>query len=562
MKLEKTRRLTTLSILACLLLFLLISCSPNDDEVVVIEEGSATTADETPTTTDTTPPTTTDTTPPTAVSVSIDSGASTTTSASVTLSLNATDDVAVTHYYASESSNAPAANASGWASYATSVSYTFDTTTSETKTIYVWFKDAAGNLSSSATGSISFSNHWPVQFGTSGNDYAHGVSVDSAGNVYVAGEAGGTFDGQSSAGEQDAFVAKYDSSGNQEWLRQLGTSGGDETTGVSVDSAGNVYVAGTTQGTFVSQSSAGGYSDAFVVKYDSAGTQQWLRQFGTSGRDDAYSVSVDGAGNVYVAGYTTGTFDDQSSAGFDDAFLVKYDSSGSQQWARQFGTSSLDYAYGVSVDSAGDVYVAGKTGGSFLGQSSTGVSDAFVAKYDSSGNQQWLRQFGSTSNEIDSPRDVSVDNAGDVYVVGHTDGTFSGQSSTGNYDAFVVKYDSSGNQQWLRQFGTSSGDFVYGVSVDNAGNLYIAGETWGTFSGETHAGGFSDAFVARFDSSGNQQWVRQLGTSDDDKPYSVSVDGAGDIYVVGETYGTFSDQSSAGSWDAFLVKYDSEGTQQ
>ncbi len=399
---------------------------------------------------------------------------------------------------------------------------------------------------------------WVRQLETSKSDEATGVSMDSAGDVYVAGWTRGTFAGQSSVGKNDAFLVKYDGSGNQQWLRQLGTSENDQALGVSVDGAGNAYVAGRTSGTFAGQRRAG-YEDAFVAKFDSAGTQQWVRQLGTSENDSAVGVSVDGAGNVYVAGFTWGTFAGQRRAGSGDAFLVKYDGSGNQQWVRQLGTSEDDSAVGVSVDGAGNVYVAGITEGTFAGQDSIGYRDAFVAKYDRSGTQQWVRQLGTS--EYDSAYGVSVDGAGDVYVVGETRGTFAGQSSVGKNDAFLVKYDRSGTRQWVRQLGTSELDRAGGVSVDSAGDVYVVGATEGTFAGQ-HSAGDWDIFVAKYDRSGTQQWVRQLGTSRVDGAIGVSVDGAGDVYVVGGTNGTFAGQSNAGSWDAFVVKYNSSGNPQ
>ena len=138
-----------------------------------------------------------------------------------------------------------------------------------------------------------------------------------------------------------------------------------------------VYVAGQTRGTLPGQTSSGG-RDAFVRKYDSAGTEVWTRQFGTFAVDQASGVSVDSSG-VYVAGFTGGTLPGQSSAGFTDAFVRKYDLAGTEVWTRQFGSPSLDEARGVSVDSSG-VYVAGQTRSTLPGQTSAGSIDAFVVK--------------------------------------------------------------------------------------------------------------------------------------------------------------------------------------
>ena len=168
---------------------------------------------------------------------------------------------------------------------------------------------------------------------------------------------------------------------------------------------------------------------------------EWIRQFGTWGNDFARSVSLDSSG-VYVAGYTSGAFPGQSSAGWVDAFVRKYDLNGNEVWTGQFGTWGNDWAYGVSVDSSG-VYVAGRTSGTLPGQSSAGATDAFVRKYDPNGNEVWTRQFGTWSEEY-AYDDVSVDSSG-VYVVGSTRGAFPGQSSAGEWDAFVVKFPQPAN---------------------------------------------------------------------------------------------------------------------
>src|SRR5439155_1266491 len=139
------------------------------------------------------------------------------------------------------------------------------------------------------------------------------------------------------------------------------------------------------------QTSAGGV-DAFLRKYDAAGNTLWTRQFGTSADDLADAVAVDGTG-VYMAGFTGGTLPGQTSAGGVDAFLRKYDSSGNVLWTRQFGTSAYDSAVAIAADGT-SVYVAGFTGGTLLGQTSAGGYDAFLRKYDSSGNVLWTRQFG------------------------------------------------------------------------------------------------------------------------------------------------------------------------
>ena len=130
------------------------------------------------------------------------------------------------------------------------------------------------------------------------------------------------------AGYIDVFLMAYNTSGTHQGTNQIGTSADDEGTGVAVDSSGNVYMTGYTEGALTGTNA--GAADIFLTKYNSSGTQQWIRQTGTSGDDKGLSVDVDSAGNVYVTGYTTGAFTG-ANAGDKDVFLLKYDTDGNLQ---------------------------------------------------------------------------------------------------------------------------------------------------------------------------------------------------------------------------------------
>ena len=180
------------------------------------------------------------------------------------------------------------------------------------------------------------------------------------------------------------------------------------------------------------------------------------RQLARSSNDFAYGVATDISGNVYVAGGTEGGLDGNTSAGNTDLFVVKYSSSGTKQWTNQFGSSSRDSANGVAPDSSGNVYVAGMTKGGLDGCKSAGVEDLFVVKYNSSGTKQWTNQLGSSSR--DSANDIATDSSGNIYVTGTTYWELDGNTSAGDADVFVVKYNSSGTKQWTKQLGSSSPD--------------------------------------------------------------------------------------------------------
>jgi len=341
------------------------------------------------------------------------------------------------------------------------------------------------------------------------NDYANGVATDSSGNVYVTGGTKGGLDGNTSAGNTDLFVVKYSSSGTKQWTKQLGSAGLDSANGIAIDSSGNVYVTGYTEGGLDGNTSVG-KADLFVVKYNSSGTKQWTKQLGTWDSDFANGVATDSSGNGYVTGSTFRNFDGNTSAGNADLFVVKYNSSGSKQWTRQLGSSSRDYANGIVTDSSGSVYVTGTTYGGLDGNTSAGNADLFVVKYNSSGTKQWTKQLGSSSR--DYANGVVTDSSGSVYVSGTTYGGLDGNTSAGNADLFVVKYNSSGTKQWTQQLGTSSTDTANGVATDSSGNVYVAGGTYGGLDGNTGSG-VNDLFVVKYNSSGTKQWTKQLGSS-------------------------------------------------
>ena len=384
---------------------------------------------------------------------------------------------------------------------------------------------------------------WIRQFGTPKLDDVICVFVDSSG-LYVGGGTSGTLPGQSYAGKGDAFVRKYDFNGNEIWTRQFGGSDTEISIGLSVDSSG-LYIIGRTSGTFPGQVSSGGM-DVFVRKYDHDGNEIWTRQFGSTQADYGGSVSIDPSG-IYVAGSTWGILPGQSAAGGADAFVRKYDFNGNEIWTRQFGSSGDDGSGSVTVDSSG-VYIAGGTNGILPGQSSAGLYDVFLRKYDHHGNEVWTKQFGSS--EHDSGASVTADPSG-IYITGVTHGIFPGQNSAGQADVFAKKLDHNGNEVWTRQLGSSGGDYSTCISADSSG-LYLAGYTRGTFPGHSSAGG-SDLFVIKCGFNGNEVWTWQFGGSGDDYIYGSSVDPSG-IYVGGDTWGTLPNQSSVGPRDAFIVK--------
>jgi len=337
---------------------------------------------------------------------------------------------------------------------------------------------------------------------------------------------------------------------------------------VTVDSSNNIYVTGYTNGGLDNNTSSGGGStpsDIFLVKYNSSGVKQWTQQLGSSSNERGVAVAVDSSNNIYVTGYTFGGLDGNTNSGGDtvgaDIILVKYNSSGTKQWTRQLGTSSEDVGNGVTVDSSNNIYVSGTTFGGLDGNTSAGSSDIFLVKFYDNGTKQWTRQLGTSS--VDTGNGVTLDSSNNIYVTGNTYGGLDGNTSAGSYDIILVKYNSSGTKQWTRQLGTSSsgGDFGKRVSVDNSSNIYVTGSTYGGLDGNTSAGS-SDIYLVKYNSSGTKQWTRQLGDSTRDEGNGVTVDSIGNIYVTGYTQGGLDGNTNSGVGDIFLLKYNSDGVLQ
>ena len=388
---------------------------------------------------------------------------------------------------------------------------------------------------------------WTTQIGTSESDLAYGIALDDSGNSYITGYTEGDMGGPNQGGK-DAFVVKCDSAGTVQWMRQFGTISSDYAEGIAVDGSGDSYIAGHTFGDLAGPNQ--GRSDAFIVRYDSGGTVQWASQIGSSTWEYTSDIAVDGSGNSYITGWTWGDLGGPDQ-GEVDAFIVKYDSGGTEQWRRQIGTGEWDSGEGIAVDAGGNIYITGNTRGD-LGGPNQGSIDVFIAKYDSGGTEQWARQIGtSTYDEADG---IAVDASGNSYITGLTPGDLGGPNQGGD-DVFVAKYDYAGTLQWATQFGSNKIDSAQGIAVDGSGNSYITGWTWGDLGGPDQ--GEVDAFIVKYDSGGTEQWRRQIGTGEWDSGEGIAVDAGGNIYITGNTRGDLGGPNQ-GSIDVFIVAIGSQ----
>src|SRR6266511_272811 len=303
---------------------------------------------------------------------------------------------------------------------------------------------------------------WVARYKGPGNarDTAWAVAVDASGNVYVTGASVGSGTGL------DYATIKYNSSGIQQWVARYNGSGnsGDEATAIAVDGSGNVYVTGYSTGP------ASGY-DYATIKYNSSGIQQWVARYDGpgNGTDLAFSIAVDGSGNVYVTGFSTGP-----ASGYDYA-TIKYNSSGIQQWVARYNGSDYGHndAQAMAIDGLGNVYV---TGISWGGGGSGTFDDYATVKYDTSGTQQWFARYNGPGIFGDVGRAIAVDASGNVYVTGESMGSGSG------YDYATIKDNSSGTQQWVDRYNepVNGDDKIVSpgaIAIDASGNAYVTGES-------------------------------------------------------------------------------------
>jgi hypothetical protein len=388
---------------------------------------------------------------------------------------------------------------------------------------------------------------WVRQFGTTAFENTAAVASDLLGNVFVAGQTDGNFSGGPSTGPS-AYLRKYNSAGTAIWTRQVGPLEiGSYQVAVAADGLGNSYIAGETPASLAAPNA--GLTDYFVRKYDSTGAVTWTRQAGSLSYDVPRDAVVDALGNLYLVGFTGYDLAGPgASLGSYDAFLTKYDALGNQLWTRQFGSSDTDYGRGVALDGLGNIYIAGLTSGNVAAPFGGGTWDMFLAKYDQNGNAIWKRQVNAPSYDL--AYDVAADALGNVYLVGSSDGNLGGPNA-GSDDVVVIHYDSAGNVIWTRQIGTPSQEVAFGAAADGSGNVYVSGLTAGNLAGAN--AGPADAFALKYLANGTLGWSYQIGSSAHDGVANISPDGLGNLYLAGPTEGVIG-SSSAGGEDAVLIQ--------
>lgn len=362
---------------------------------------------------------------------------------------------------------------------------------------------------------------WVQQFGTPEDDIVHALSLDSLGNIYVAGETAGALDDQTAAVGADLFLAKFSPGGSRLWIDQVGSPGGDEVAyGIAAGPNDEIYVGGYTNDVVGEGISLGrGQSDGLLLKYNPNGEQLWLRQFGTAHDDQVNSVAIDSEGNVYLGGYTTGDFlkPDAPSPKDTDGFVIAFNPDGVGRWRDVIRTPAFDDVHGIALDSSDNIYLTGATLGNIAtGDVGSGDQDVYLAKYNVFGGRVWVKQAGSDTAE-DESRAVAVAGREAVYIAGYThveSPAAGGASAPGSGDGFtgtlvtVTKFAGEGSElslAWTKQdvLGAFARADAYGIAVTPDGGVVVGGGVHGSVDGSAVIGG-EDGFLIKLAADGSK----------------------------------------------------------
>ena len=417
--------------------------------------------------------------------------------------------------------------------------------------IYVSKQDPSGNL------------EWAKSFPGAGNNNGRGIAVDGSGNVYATGSFAGTADFDpgagvnniSSQGQGDMYIAKFDPQGNLAWVKIIGGPQNEVGFDIHVDDANNIYITGEFSNTIdfdpgpgVSNLTGNVNGSSFALKLNSSGGFEWARAFGLGA---GLAISTDGNSNVVLTGRFSGTGDFDPGAGTAtmtavgsfDIFIVKLNSLGNFDWAKQLGATGFNYGNGIGTDDQGNVFVGGyyygtadfDPGAGTTNLTSNGTSDTYVVKFDATGAFQWAHSLGGAA--ADNGNDLSVDGAGNVYTIGafrsSVDfdpgaGTNTLTSNAGSADVYISKLDGMGNFVWAKQIGGNANDFGYSMAINQSGDIFTSGVFGsvtdfdpGTGVSNITASGLYDGFVLKLScsvdvsttSTGNTITANQTGAT-------------------------------------------------
>ncbi|MBW8049092.1 MAG: T9SS type A sorting domain-containing protein [Cytophagales bacterium] len=415
------------------------------------------------------------------------------------------------------------------------------------------------------------------------------IAVDDCGNSYVTGNGIG--------GSADIFLAKYDPHGNLIWIKQPEGSGIDKALEITLDESNNIYItgffnwwiSGTDSGIVIFEDDtliSKGNADIFIAKYDSDGNMLLVKQAGGKYQDQGSAISVDLLGNIIITGSFNDTiiFDNSDTLISDssDVFVAKYDSIGNVLWVRQFGGKYYDESVGIAVDDNNNIYITGYFEDTLIfgpDTLSAFVTDdlLFLVKYNASGNEIWAKMGVGNyigAGNTGEVKDITIDLSNNIYITGYFDDFiyFDSIQLTNfsvNANLFLFKFDTLGNVIWAKKEGGVSARVEgYGISTDDSSNIYITGNFGGTvsFGNDTLIDTtFSNIFVVKYNSAGNNIWVKQAGGEYFDSGYGIDIDKRGNAYITGifgsflfpggtAVFGDDTLEVTASDWSGFIAK--------
>ncbi len=300
-----------------------------------------------------------------------------------------------------------------------------------------------------------------------------------------------------------------------EWLQTWRENYGDHCYTTAIDDDDNIYLAGQTLIT-------NGNKDTCLVKYSNDGIQQFnVTWSGSGGDDECRAMALDSSGNIYLTGFH-----------YNSMYLAKFNSSGDYQWHRTWSRYSnhADRAYGIVIDSFDNIYIGGES------YKSDWVADMVIIKYNSSGDEQWHEFWGGDEN--DRGYGLSIDTSDNLYLVGSS---FS--YGAGRQDMALVKYDINGQQLWNRTWGGTDDEYGLAVALDSSNNIYITGAT------ESYGAGDYDMALIKYDATGIFIWNKTYGEGGEEMARAIAIDSSENIYIGGRN-----------DCNIDIVKYDSSGS--
>jgi len=318
------------------------------------------------------------------------------------------------------------------------------------------------------------------------------LATDNRGNLYAFGPTRPKRPDLPDNNTKDAFFGKYDANGIQQWQRQLDTPEKDGFVSLDVDAAGNLYLVGYTSGSFAQPHQGG--DDIIIAAYDPRGTCLWRDQLGSAGHDRVYALRLGDQNDLYFCGMTTGPLARQNEG--EDIFVARYERTGKRLWLKHYGTPAHDGATCLEINEQGHVFICGHTRGDFaLKKAQRGYGDAFLARIARNGQIVWKRQFGTRG--FDRAYDIAPfqDGSGDVVVVGC-------QYPHSKCQAFCRRYTPEGKLVWTKTVGkarSEKGTCGRMVTIDSANNCYHGGWTGVNHFAVNNEKG--NIFLVRFDDS-------------------------------------------------------------